>query len=748
MNIAGKRWVQVLVGMAALCLIFFSLALGSGDNLIYRPDSPVSDFTITFWPNVHYIQRSMFEHGQWPLWRWSILSGTPFDSDPQSGLWYPPNALFLLFPINWGFNLLFWSHSVAAGVGMWLWSRSSGTSGQGAFISAIAYAFAPRAFAHLGFGHLGLFYAAAYIPWILWGARRVGQKCWNFLGVIGLAFGLQIIAHLQLAVYTSALAIGYILLVRISEWKELAARDLAGDALRAAAGFLIAAAVSGIQLIPLLRFAPNSARAQMITGGEIESALPPRYLLSMILPDHNGFADFMVYVGALALTLAILSLSKPEARLWTLAIGIMVTYAIVTGVGPIGTLVGRIPLLGWLRSPARVWFVVAAVLALMAGWGFDEIVRRKGSIPLAPSRLIAFGILIFVAFLLLGWRLLMGEIPGNLLQFGLGVSSCAVILLLWIDGTLSPRLFFGLLTIVLLLDLWIMDFTLVEGRSTEDVFAKTELGAAVAGRIGEDPWRLYSPSYSMPRQIAAMYALETVDGVDPLYLASYDEFMQGATGVEREHYSGVVPAMEGGEPVQIVNRDARPSAKLLGLLNVRYILSEFPMPMADFHLLEAWESTHIYENTQALPRAFLVNQTTPVRSATEAFNSLQRQDVSTVATVENGPFLDGSEFDWRVDWVERTPNRVSLRVDTAARSLLVLSQVWYFDWEARVDGDMAEIYRTDGILMGIELEPGSHTVTMDYRPKTLLWGILTSLVGFSISLTLLNTEWKSRIAIE
>ena len=47
------------------------------------------------------------------------------------GLWYLPNVVFLLLPAAVGFNLLFVLHVVAAGLGMWAWSRATGTSAGG-----------------------------------------------------------------------------------------------------------------------------------------------------------------------------------------------------------------------------------------------------------------------------------------------------------------------------------------------------------------------------------------------------------------------------------------------------------------------------------------------------------------------------------------------------------------------------------------------------------------------------------------
>jgi hypothetical protein len=728
----------VFLSLLVLALVFYGLSLRSWANFPYRPGGQVSDFTITFWPNIHYIQRAVAEYGEYPLWRSSIFSGSPFDVDPQSGLWYLPNVIFFFLPITQGFNLLFLLHSLLAGVGLWNWSKSTGTSDQGAFIAAVAYMFAPRMMAHLGFGHVGLFYAAAYIPWIMWAARYLASGQGRYAGVVGLGLGMQMIAHIQLAVYTGALAGLYIVLqqwpqVRRMEWKAALLR-LIGPL----GGFPLAFAVAAVQLFPLLRFAPYSGRAQMAVAGPVASALPARYLMGLILPDHNGFADFMVYVGAPLLALSMFSLIRADSRRWWMAIGLMAAYAVGPGIGPLGALLLRVPLLNWLRAPARIWFLASAVIPLLAGWGYDylRMVGHSASRK-AKRRLLSFGIIAFIWLLLGGYWATTGLMPGNLVQFGIGASLTVGLVLLIMESRLAPSLGFLALTSILLGDLWGMDLTLIEGRSPEWVFGDQSLALELAGRIGDDLERVYSPSYSLPRQLSARYEIQTVDGVDPLYMAAYDDFMQVASGITRGYYSSVIPAMEGGAPVETANQAAMPNPSLLGLLSAKYVATEFPLQTQGLNLIGLFGSTHLYENTLSLPAAFFVRRALPVASIPEALAALTYLDVSIEALVEGGTFTVNPDFAWQVQWRARSPDRMELQVETERKALLVISQPWYLDWTATVDGKPARIYRTDAVLMGIMLDPGMHRLVMAYRPKTLAWGIFFSVSGAAICVFLI-----------
>ena len=73
-----------------------------GDTLVYPANAQFSDLTITHWPAFAYLRDQLQATGQIPLWRSSILSGTPFAADPLSGLFYPPHWLAFISAVPLG----------------------------------------------------------------------------------------------------------------------------------------------------------------------------------------------------------------------------------------------------------------------------------------------------------------------------------------------------------------------------------------------------------------------------------------------------------------------------------------------------------------------------------------------------------------------------------------------------------------------------------------------------------------------
>ena len=126
-----------------------------------------------------------------------------------------------------------------------------------------------------------------------------------------------------------------------------------------------------------------------------------------------------------------------------------------------------------------------------------------------------------------------------------------------------------------------------------DVDAAFSPGRAVADWLKQQPgeFRVYSPSLSIPQHVAQQFNLQLADGVDPLQLARYVQLMQQATGVGAWGYSVTLPPFPGIQTdadVSTALKDVMPNAALLGLLNVKYIVADFPIESPD--LIERYRS--------------------------------------------------------------------------------------------------------------------------------------------------------------
>lgn len=158
----------------------------------------------------------------------------------------------------------------------------------------------------------------------------------------------------------------------------------------------------------------------------------------------------------------------------------------------------------------------------------------------------------------------------------------------------------------------------------------------------------------------------------------------------------------------------------------------------------------VYENARALPRAWL------------ASSAVALTDAQILDVVRGGALPDGSAWDPRstalvenplglkfggelhegasANVVKYEPNRLTVKTNATAPSLLVLSENHYPGWRAYVDGRRVEIARVNYNLRGVELPAGEHTVEFVYVPLSVLTGLAVSLITATLLLL-----WAMRV---
>lgn len=82
------------------------------------------------------------------------------------------------------------------------------------------------------------------------------------------------------------------------------------------------------------------------------------------------------------------------------------------------------------------------------------------------------------------------------------------------------------------------------------------------------------------------------------------------------------------------------------------------------------------------------------------------------------------------------PDRVDVSVTTDCTRLVVLMDTWAAGWSVSVDGRPADQVRVNGVLRGVEVPTGSHTISWFYRPAYWFEILIIILISFLASCTL------------
>jgi hypothetical protein len=143
----------------------------------------------------------------------------------------------------------------------------------------------------------------------------------------------------------------------------------------------------------------------------------------------------------------------------------------------------------------------------------------------------------------------------------------------------------------------------------------------------------------------------------------------------------------------------------------------------------------IFVNDDALPRAFALEDHR-VADREAALEHVARGDVDfrQLVLLDRDPGLPparsgGGLYPARI--AEDRPERVAIEVDVPRPALLVLTDTHYPGWQARVDGEPAEIYLANGLHRALRVTAGPHRVVFEYRPASFRLGAALSLASLA-----------------
>ncbi len=703
--ITRRKVLLSLIFIAPLGIFFPFLG-----DFPFAPGSIYSDLAISHYPNAVYLLQSIRQWNQLPLWSDTILSGFPFAADPLSGLWYLPGWLAYLFPLPLGFNINILLHLLLGGSGAFLFLRKEGRSEIAALAGGLIFELFPKFSAHYAAGHLTILYAVAWTPWLflcekyLKGAKRLAGGG-AVLGMAALAV-MRVFAFLFCGWAVFAFYRWY--QVRDTSLRRFSGRVLASSGL----GLLIAAPL----LLPLIEFTGLTSRSGLGAADNQAMALPLSYLAGLVVPNIHSFVEWVIYPGGMALTFLLFVVTVPELRKrnWFWLGMILVSFLLAVGPAtPVGDWLFRLPGFSLLRVPSRVIFLAGWALAVIAADGIDFLARVKSGGKQPGSGLIVAAVAGFMTLICLGLWIFSGSIP---IPFAWGMAAVlvpTVLLLARRSGRLPPNIYFLLVLPLICLDLGGIDSLNIDFRPASGILNEGK-GAISFIRLMEhgEKYRVYSPSYSLPQQTAARYQIELADGIDPMQQTSYLSFMEDATGVPNQGYSVTLPPFATAHPV-FDNISYQPDSVLLGILNVKYVVSAFEIANDRLDLIRAFDGINIYDNKDFRPRAWL----------------------------QAGPDVQNASFT-PVEILAWSPDRIEMRTGQAGK--LVLSEIFYPGWKAWIDGKPAEIKPALGILRSVEIPTGTHYVTFEFQPLTVYVGLAFSTAGWLIGLALCVIIRKNR----
>lgn len=680
-----KKWSWLI-----LLLPLTPWLIGSA-NFYYPKYSEFSDLTITHLPNAIYLLHSIKNYGEIPFWSDLIFSGYPFAANPLAGLWYPPGWVAYGFPLPFGFNLAVFLHLLWGAIGIQRFLNFQGLRQEASLLGAIGFLIMPKLFAHFGAGHITLIYAICWTPWILYNhwANKKNSRWLISASILGL-IALADVRWLAYAVLLWGGFVLYEMILQVKSGKGLQLNKIVEIPLVLAGAVLLAA----VLLLPLAQYTDLSTRSLMKLQDVAIFSLPLEELLGLWIPDFGGFAEWVLYPGAVIFCLGIYSFVIPSVRKKTMFWWLVVLITLILSFGralPFYSVISSLPGMDLLRVPTRFYFLGGIGFAILAAFGLNDLLEREKLYRPDPVFFMT-PFAAFTCFLGVGFIVVGQVVPDNLIWGLINLLGC-LLLIAAIERIRRIAKCGGSVLIALL----ILDLSLVNLKSIQMVRAENVYSERIAVvnflKSQQYAFRVYTPSYSVPQHIAALHQINMVNGADPLILRNYQEFFNKASRIGTSSYSVTLPPFPNDDP-KTDNQYFTPDLQLMSLLGVRFVVSDFDIPSLQSYQLVQFSDTRIYENPYYNGMAWVEKEEEklPVRS------------------------------------IEIQPNKIEVTANGPGN--LFLSHIHYPGWAAFMDERPVSFTLRDNLFPVLSLPEGEHVVRFEFRPPLVRIGLTISILAW------------------
>jgi hypothetical protein len=701
-------WLKNSIPYFLLLLVPLVLIIPSIGLINFPPGGEFSDISISHLPNAEFIKHSILVDHQIPLWNPLIMSGYPFAGDPLSGLWYPPGWFALLFPLPFGINLITALHIGAGSIGLFKLLRKLSVRHEIAFIFGLTFALLPKIYAHYGAGHITYLYAVCLTPWLMWSEakRPEGKSYFSKLNIVLSAlivladmrwYPFALIAWWCIAILTCS---DYSSIEWVNKGKESGTfRSCWRIFCKIGTEGFISLLIAAPLLLPFVEFLLRSTRIYMTGGENLVYSLPPARLVGLLIPPEGGFAEWIIYPGIGVIQLGVVSLLTKNRKI--ILPTVIFIVSLVWSLGSNVTIVSFIeslPVLNLIRVPPRIVFLGDIMAVLAAALTLDWILHITEEKVKKRIKLCITGTGLFIILFGAGIGILQDGMKNPMIRLLIFTPLIIGLLILIVRKTnfVIPIIIFG---IILTTDLYLTDITLFSPSKIQ----KLPVTRAIEILKNDNSlFRVYSPTYSIGQEVAERYGIQLVQGVNPMQLESYVNYLEKATNIPYDKYSVIIPPLlePNSEAITKSRIIGEYNRKLLSELGVKYMLFDSPLRTSnDWQLISSSDGQWLYINQKIFPRVVLF-------------------------PLIGGPSGGGVTID------NYSPNEITISISAEGEYgvALGLMEINYPGWKVWVDGEEKTIkeWGTSDIFRWIELPLASKQVIFKYQPLSLFVGLFIS----------------------
>jgi hypothetical protein len=474
------------------------------------------------------------------------------------------------------------------------------------------------------------------------------------------------------------------------------------------------------------------------------------------------FTDAANYMGIAVLVFGLIGIWQYRKDPFVIFLTVLGAFSLLLSMGknfPIlyDILFDYAPAFNKFRAPSMALCLLQFALPVLAGYGLTAVIGW-GKNSTAATRKAALGVFIATAVVSAMVYLVASDesdykkevdtaitakngqpAPGEFLEIvynEMHADSLAAmfyliiiggLIVLTARGAIKPSLMIVFCIGLLTVDLWRIDrrpYDPKKGSPEQNVFAATD----VVQFLKADPsmYRVCDLTQTVPANWWAYHFIESVGGYSSAKMRVYQDMLD------------VAAPGPGREPVPGNSMILNPF--LWSILNVKYIVTDRPLYPGVEPAFQSQEmGVMVYRNDETLPRAWFVDTLRVESDRRKLLENLREGtfDARRVAYVEktfDGMSAMGTDSTSSATVKERSNHRLVLSTTSSAAQMLVVSEMFYSEWKATIDGKPVETMKTNFLLRGVLVPAGKHTVEFRYESPSFEQGRTISLAANGITL--------------
>ncbi|MDG5816941.1 hypothetical protein QA601_17725 [Chitinispirillales bacterium ANBcel5] len=716
------------------------------------------------------LERSIFDHFQFPLWLSTRLGGMPtIDAVFGDALYPVARVVYSLFSVHRGISVMMLLHVFLAGVFFYILLRKSfSCSRLVSIIGASFYMLSPQFVSHVYPGHDGKMFVIAWLPFIMWRLQVLMDRPGLFnAALMGLGVGMSILTgHVQLSYFMLWGLFLYWVFKLVESFRNKQSKGmLISQGVYFWVGIIFGLGLSFISLYPAYMYVQDAVSVRGIDRGfEYAHSWSFHWQEVFSLWIHDFVGNTFIhgisptqyywgnnplkfnaeYTGMIPVMLSVFALVRKPKSSWRIFWAAIALLAVMFSLGahtPLFHIAYHIvPGVNRFRAPSMIMFWFTFSTALLGSMfiidvakgelgKLDDSIKKKWT----KGLLIAIGSVTLLTFLFSSKGFVsslahsMMDNPQNVgvfernfdrnflpslwLWWFFAVSVIAMVMAV-INNKLGKTTLCIAVLLIGIVDTFRVNSKFIELENPAKFFITDPVIDELQGEMQQQPFRVFPMRGVFGHENnTGAHGLEDISGFHDNELTWYRAFRGGEQ--DQNYFSGLLGTTPEGNPYLDIPKISRGNP-FLNIANVKYVLFRRP----DNSLMKL-------ENRQALGRMSFVPGHIVVEDDEDVIRGLQSEVIDYRATVavsrevpgvtplrsrESVPEEIGEGFN--VEWEKYSPNRRKAQVTMPSEGFLRISEVYYPAWSIKANGEPVDFYRSDVAWMAVHLPEGTHEIEM------------------------------------